>query len=71
MQVSAPGDRAPRVSQPPPVSPCVRVCRIDDRSGWCTGCRRTLGEIAAWPRLDDAARHAVLAALPARVTCPG
>lgn len=40
-------------------SPCTNVCRIDPRSGWCEGCRRTLDEIAAWGMMDDAQRRAV------------
>jgi uncharacterized protein len=39
---------------------------MDEASGWCAGCLRTLDEIAAWSRLDDGAKHRVLAALPAR-----
>ena len=30
-----------------PVTPCVGICRMD-ADGLCIGCRRTLGEIAAW-----------------------
>ena len=33
-----------RMSQP--VSPCTGVCKIDKTSGWCSGCLRSLGEIA-------------------------
>jgi predicted Fe-S protein YdhL (DUF1289 family) len=55
---------------PPPAaplpSPCVSVCRMDEASGWCLGCARTLDEIAAWGTLGDAGRRAVWARLPAR-----
>jgi predicted Fe-S protein YdhL (DUF1289 family) len=40
-------------------SPCISVCVIDERTGLCTGCQRTLDEIAAWSVLDDAERRAV------------
>ena len=53
----------------PPVaveSPCVNVCRMDRRTGWCEGCARTLAEIARWSTTDDADRRAILAELPAR-----
>ena len=40
-------------------SPCISVCRIDDASGLCIGCLRTLDEIAAWSMLDDAGKRAV------------
>ncbi|MBO0769173.1 MAG: DUF1289 domain-containing protein [Solirubrobacterales bacterium] len=51
-----------------PKSPCVNVCVIDERSGYCRGCKRTLDEVVAWPRASDAERQAILDALPARVT---
>jgi predicted Fe-S protein YdhL (DUF1289 family) len=41
---------------------------MDARSGWCLGCRRSIDEIMAWPRLDDAGKRAVLALLPMRKT---
>ncbi len=44
---------------PPVASPCIDICRIDTRTGWCEGCQRTLDEIAAWGALDDAAKRAV------------
>jgi len=53
------------MGQPVP-SPCINICRIDAASGLCLGCRRMLDEIAAWGRLDDAAKHAIWLRLPAR-----
>lgn len=47
-------------------SPCINVCRMDEATGWCEGCQRTLAEIGAWGGLDDAAKRAVWQALPAR-----
>lgn len=47
-------------------SPCTNVCEIERRSGLCRGCLRTIDEIMAWPTASEAARVAVLAALPAR-----
>jgi len=47
-------------------SPCIKICRIDPASGLCTGCLRSLEEIAGWGRLTEAARRAVMAELPAR-----
>lgn len=47
-------------------SPCISICRMDAATGWCEGCLRTLDEIAAWGRLDDTGRLAVLRLLPAR-----
>ena len=47
-------------------SPCTQICTIDEKAGWCAGCKRTIDEIAAWGALDDDAKRAVWAALPAR-----
>lgn len=47
-------------------SPCTSVCRIDEATGLCVGCLRTLDEIAAWSTLGDDARRAIVAALPDR-----
>ena len=50
----------------PVASPCVNVCRIDARSGWCEGCLRTIDEIAGWSGMDDGRRRAVLERLAQR-----
>lgn len=47
-------------------SPCISVCKMNDATGLCEGCLRTLDEIAAWSVLDDAQRRAVLDAVAAR-----
>lgn len=49
-------------------TPCVLVCFVDDESGLCLGCFRTVDEVAAWTSLDDAGRAAIMDALPARRT---
>ncbi|CAG1019234.1 hypothetical protein BURC_04100 [Burkholderiaceae bacterium] len=43
----------------PVPSPCTSVCRMSERTGWCEGCFRTIGEIAAWSVMDDAEKRAV------------
>ncbi|MFM8574893.1 MAG: DUF1289 domain-containing protein [Limnohabitans sp.] len=48
-------------------SPCQSVCVMHPGTGWCEGCLRTLDEIAAWGRMDDAARRAVWVLLPERL----
>jgi predicted Fe-S protein YdhL (DUF1289 family) len=50
----------------PVASPCTSVCRMDEASGLCVGCARTLDEIASWSVIDDDAKRAIVAALPAR-----
>ena len=47
-------------------SPCVKVCVIHPASRLCTGCLRTIDEIAAWSRMTPQARRAVMADLPSR-----
>ena len=39
---------------------------MDEASGWCEGCLRTLDEIACWSLLDDAEKAAVVHALAGR-----
>jgi len=46
-------------------SPCIDICKID-AAGLCTGCARTLDEIARWGSETPAWRAAVMAALPGR-----
>ena len=48
------------------VTPCIKVCFVDDESGLCLGCFRTLEEIGAWSRLSDAARAEIMGRLEAR-----
>ncbi len=43
----------------PVASPCINVCRMDPASGWCEGCLRTIGEIAAWSTLDVEAKREI------------
>jgi predicted Fe-S protein YdhL (DUF1289 family) len=50
----------------PIVTPCVKVCAVDGTSGYCLGCRRTLPEIAAWSRMSEQERAAIMDALPTR-----
>jgi len=56
---AAPGPHVP--------SPCQSVCVMHPGTGWCEGCLRTLDEIAAWGRMNDAARRSVWARLPERL----
>jgi len=48
-------------------SPCILVCSIDDRTGYCFGCGRTREEIGAWLTLTPQARRDVMAELPGRL----
>ena len=49
-----------------PSSPCIRVCLIHPEARLCTGGLRSLDEIAAWGRMTEAERQAIMATLAAR-----
>ena len=48
-------------------SPCILVCSIDDRTGYCFGCGRTQAEIGAWTTYTDQERRAIMGVLPQRL----
>ena len=58
-----PGHTHPMTDAPP--SPCINICKVE--RGVCTGCGRTLGEIAAWPSVDAALKTSILLASKARL----
>ena len=41
-------------------SPCIQICVMDQQSGLCVGCKRTLEEIAFWSRLTNDVRRGVI-----------
>lgn len=48
-------------------SPCVDICKIVQRTGFCRGCGRTAAEIRTWQRVSEAEKEAILASLPERM----
>ena len=48
-------------------SPCVDVCRVDPRTGWCLGCGRTDAEIRDWVKLTPFRRKRLERELARRV----
>ncbi|WP_066797272.1 DUF1289 domain-containing protein [Sphingomonas soli] len=52
---------------PPIESPCIALCVMDQATGWCLGCGRTIGEITGWGEASPAARTEIMAELPARM----
>ena len=48
-------------------SPCILVCSIDMKTGYCFGCGRTRDEIAEWIGMTPEQRRAVMVLLPARL----
>ena len=58
------------LTAPEPISlasPCVAICTMDEASGWCRGCGRTIREIANWSAKPPEERRAILMSLPPRI----
>jgi predicted Fe-S protein YdhL (DUF1289 family) len=49
-----------------PPSPCISVCQIEESTGWCLGCRRTIDEIRDWIIMSPEERQRLLEALELR-----
>jgi uncharacterized protein len=47
-------------------SPCIDVCVMSEAAGLCTGCLRTLDEIAGWAQASDDERRAILQRIAVR-----
>ena len=68
------GVKEVRLSHPPLRifnSPCKSICRIDDRLGWCVGCKRTKVEIKAWATASDQQKQHILDRLKGRAGLEG
>jgi hypothetical protein len=50
----------PRAARPRVLSPCIGICVLDQPTGLCLGCKRTIAEIGRWPMMDDEERQAVI-----------
>ncbi|MBW9062192.1 DUF1289 domain-containing protein [Rhizobium herbae] len=48
-------------------SPCILVCSIDMKTGYCFGCGRTRDEIGAWTLYTSEQRRNIMKLLPARL----
>lgn len=48
-------------------SPCILVCVVDDKTGFCFGCGRTREEISGWIGYTDEQRRAIMETLAARL----
>ena len=48
------------------LSPCISVCDVDERSGYCKGCFRTLEEIECWTIYTNEEKREVRAQLAPR-----
>ncbi|MDM8165260.1 DUF1289 domain-containing protein [Roseovarius sp.] len=59
-------DNAPVWTRNEIESPCVRVCVVHPEARICTGCFRTVDEIARWSKMTAEERREIMAALPDR-----
>lgn len=48
-------------------TPCIKVCAIEAKTGWCLGCGRSLPEIAQWSAIEESQRDSVMDDLPRRI----
>lgn len=48
-------------------TPCIKICTYDASHGLCSGCGRTLEEIARWSEMSEDERQRIMAELPARL----
>lgn len=49
------------------LSPCIDVCDLDAKTGWCLGCGRTAGEIGEWSKLAPFRRSRLQQELASRL----
>jgi predicted Fe-S protein YdhL (DUF1289 family) len=47
-------------------SPCVSICDLDETSGYCKGCWRTIDEVASWLYYSDDEKAQVIDKLEQR-----
>lgn len=52
-------------------TPCIGVCSLEPKTGFCLGCWRSADEIAAWPDLDYDGKVAIVERLRARRRAAG
>lgn len=49
-------------------SPCIGVCSMNESTGFCHGCYRTIEEIKGWNNMDNTAKAALVKTLADRET---
>ena len=52
-------------------SPCIAVCQIDDASGCCIGCFRSIDEIREWPIMTAEQKTETLSRIAERKATAG
>ncbi len=48
-------------------TPCEKICIVDQPTGLCRGCGRSLAEIGRWTAYSDGERAHIMAELPKRL----
>jgi predicted Fe-S protein YdhL (DUF1289 family) len=48
-------------------SPCIGICQLDDATGYCIGCGRTIEEISGWGSASPDTHQRTLEQLPERM----
>ena len=51
-------------------SPCIKICVVHPETRLCTGCGRSMDEIARWSRMTSEERRAIMAELSSRSAAP-
>jgi predicted Fe-S protein YdhL (DUF1289 family) len=49
-------------------SPCISICQMDETTGWCEGCQRTIDEIMDWSVAPEAKKRQIWLAINERRT---
>lgn len=47
-------------------TPCIKICQVNQKSGLCEGCKRTLEEISNWIYYSDEQRKKIIEELNKR-----
>lgn len=56
----------PEIHVGPLPSPCINLCKMDEATGLCLGCRRTIPEIIAWSKASENDKRAIWQAIKRR-----
>ena len=57
-----------RMDEPQEIpSPCIRMCAVSARSGFCIGCGRKLCEISDWQKFTNAEKQTIIDELATRL----
>ena len=64
---SAPMEYASRQLSVQQHSPCVGVCALDQQTGWCLGCGRSMDEISRWATMAPVEQRACWDDIPRRL----